>query len=123
MPRATNAPASRERRKRVLDKAKGFRGRRSKLFRYAKDATMKAKYWAYRDRKTRKRNFRNLWIQRINAACRQFGTTYSRFMEGMAAAKIEIDRKTLADLAVTDEATFKAILDKAVSALDQKRAA
>ncbi len=84
---------------------------------------MKAKYWAYRDRKTRKRNFRNLWIQRINAACRQFGTTYSRFMEGMAAAKIEIDRKTLADLAVTDEATFKAILDKAVSALDQKRAA
>jgi large subunit ribosomal protein L20 len=123
MPRATNAPASRERRKRVLDKAKGFRGRRSKLFRYAKDATVKAKYWAYRDRKTRKRNFRNLWIQRINAACRQFGTTYSRFMEGMAAAKIEIDRKTLADLAVTDEATFKAILDKAVSALDQKRAA
>ena len=123
MPRATNAPASRERRKRVLDKAKGYRGRRSKLFRYAKDATMKAKYWAYRDRKARKRNFRNLWIQRINAACRQFGTTYSRFMEGLVAAKIEIDRKALADLAVTDEATFKAILDKAVSALDQKRAA
>ena len=123
MPRATNAPASRERRKRVLDKAKGYRGRRSKLFRYAKDATMKAKYWVYRDRKTRKRNFRNLWIQRINAACRQFGTTYSRFMEGLIAAKIEIDRKALADLAVTDEATFKAILDKAVSALDQKRAA
>jgi large subunit ribosomal protein L20 len=123
MPRATNAPASRERRKRVLDKAKGYRGRRSKLFRYAKDATMKAKYWAYRDRKTRKRNFRNLWIQRINAACRQLGITYSRFMEGLAAAKIEIDRKALADLAVTDEATFKAILDKAVSALDQKRAA
>jgi len=84
---------------------------------------MKAKYWAYRDRKTRKRNFRNLWIQRINAACRQFGTTYSRFVEGLVAAKIEIDRKALADLAVTDEATFKAILDKAVSALDQKRAA
>ena len=84
---------------------------------------MKAKYWAYRDRKTRKRNFRNLWIQRINAACRQFGTTYSRFMEGLAVAKIEIDRKALADLAVTDEGTFKAILDKAVSALDQKRAA
>jgi large subunit ribosomal protein L20 len=123
MPRATNAPASRERRKRVLDKAKGYRGRRSKLFRYAKDATMKAKYWAYRDRKTRKRNFRNLWIQRINAACRQFGTTYSRFMEGLVAAKIEVDRKVLADLAVTDEATCKAILDKAVSALDQKRAA
>jgi large subunit ribosomal protein L20 len=123
MPRATNARASRERRKRVLDRAKGFRGRRSKLFRYAKDATMKAKYWSYRDRKTRKRNFRSLWIQRINAACRQFGTTYSRFMEGLAAAKIEVDRKVLADLAVTDEATFKAILDKAVAALNQKSAA
>jgi large subunit ribosomal protein L20 len=123
MPRATNARASRERRKRVLDNAKGYRGRRSKLFRYAKDATMKAKYWAYRDRKTRKRNFRILWIQRINAACRQFGTTYSRFMEGLAAAKIEVDRKALADLAVTDEATFKVILDKAVAALDRKGAA
>jgi large subunit ribosomal protein L20 len=123
MPRATNARASRERRKRVLDKAKGYRGRRSKLFRYAKDATMKAKYWAYRDRKTRKRNFRNLWIQRINAACRRFGTTYSRFIEGLAAAKIDVDRKVLADLAVTDEATFKAILDKAVAALNQKTAA
>jgi large subunit ribosomal protein L20 len=123
MPRATNAPASRERRKRVLDSAKGYRGRRSKLFRYAKDATMKAKYWAYRDRKTRKRNFRNLWIQRINAACRQYGTTYSRFIEGLTAAKIEIDRKALADLAVTDEATFRAILDRAVAALNQKSAA
>jgi large subunit ribosomal protein L20 len=84
---------------------------------------MKAKYWSYRDRKTRKRNFRNLWIQRINAACRQFGTTYSRFMEGLAAAKIEVDRKALADLAVSDEATFKAILDKAAAALSQKSAA
>ncbi len=84
---------------------------------------MKAKYWAYRDRKTRKRNFRNLWIQRINAACRQFGTTYSRFMEGLAAAKIEVDRKALADLAVTDEATFKAILDKAVCGVGSKTAA
>jgi large subunit ribosomal protein L20 len=84
---------------------------------------MKAKYWSYRDRKTRKRNFRNLWVQRINAACRQFGTTYSRFMEGLAAAKIEVDRKALADLAVTDKATFKAILDKAVAALSEKSAA
>jgi large subunit ribosomal protein L20 len=123
MPRATNARASRERRKRVLDKAKGYRGRRSKLFRYAKDATMKAQYWAYRDRKTRKRNFRNLWILRINAACRQFGTSYSRFMEGLAAAKIEIDRKVLADLVVSDETAFKAILDRAVAALDRKNAA
>jgi len=123
MPRATNARASRERRKRVLNKAKGYRGRRSKLFRYAKDATMKAQYWAYRDRKTRKRNFRNLWIQRINAACRQLGTTYSRFMEGLAAAKIEVDRKVLSDLAIGDETAFKAILDKAVAALDQKNKA
>jgi large subunit ribosomal protein L20 len=123
MPRATNARASRERRKRVLNKAKGYRGRRSKLFRYAKDATMKAQYWAYRDRKTRKRNFRNLWIQRINAACRQFGTTYSRFMEGLAAAKIELDRKVLSDLATSDETAFKAILDRAVAALDQKNRA
>jgi large subunit ribosomal protein L20 len=123
MPRATNARASRERRKRVLDKAKGYRGRRSKLFRYAKDATMKAQYWAYRDRKTRKRNFRNLWIQRINAACRQFGATYSRFIEGLVAAKIEVDRKVLAELAVNDEAAFKAIFNKAIAALDQKKAA
>ena len=123
MPRATNARASRERRKRVLDKAKGYRGRRSKLFRYAKDARMKAQYWAYRDRKTRKRNFRNLWILRINAACRQLGTTYSRFKEGLSAAQIDIDRRMLADLAVNDAVAFKAIVDKAVAALDQKKAA
>src|SRR4051794_27092947 len=123
MPRATNARASRERRKRVLKKAKGYRGRRSKLFRYAKDAIMKAQYWAYRDRKTRKRNFRSLWIQRINAACRQHGLTYSRFMEGVTAAQIVVDRKILADLAVRDEAAFKAILDQAVRALEAKQAA
>ena len=123
MPRATNAPASRERRKRVLDKAKGYRGRRSKLFRYAKDATMKAQYWAYRDRKTRKRNFRNLWIQRINAACRDQGTTYSRFIEGLAAANIAIDRKALAELAVQDPSAFKSIFDRAVEALQKKHAA
>jgi large subunit ribosomal protein L20 len=123
MPRATNARASRERRKRVINKAKGYRGRRSKLFRYAKDATMKAQYWAYRDRKTRKRNFRNLWIQRINAACRELGTTYSRFIEGVAAANIEVDRKILADLAVQDPVAFKSIFDKAADALQKKRAA
>ena len=123
MPRATNAPASRERRKRVLGKAKGYRGRRSKLFRYAKDATMKAQYWAYRDRKTRKRNFRNLWIQRINAACRDNGTTYSRFIEGLAAANIAIDRKALAELAVQDPSAFKSIFDRAAEALQKKHAA
>src|SRR3954449_10366334 len=120
MPRATNAPASRERRKRVLDRAKGFRGRRSKLFRYAKDATMKAKYWAYRDRKTRKRTFRYLWIQRLNAAARAHGLTYSRFAEGLKAANIGLDRKILADLAVTDEAAFKSIVEQVKGALDEK---
>src|ERR1041385_8389762 len=127
MPRATNAPASRERRKRVLDQAKGYRGRRSKLFRYAKDATMKGKYWAYRDRKTRKRTFRYLWIQRLNAAARANGMTYSRFAEGLKAAGIGLDRKILSDLALTDEATFKSIVDQATSALagkaKQKKAA
>ncbi|MGV3534065.1 MAG: 50S ribosomal protein L20 [Chthoniobacteraceae bacterium] len=120
MPRATNGPASRERRKRLLDKAKGFRGRRSKLFRYAKNAIMKADYWSYRDRKTRKRNFRVLWQQRINAAARAHGLTYSRFIEGIKAAGIDLDRKVLADLAVTDEAAFKAIFEKAKAALENK---
>jgi large subunit ribosomal protein L20 len=120
MPRATNAPASRERRKRVIDKAKGYRGRRSKLFRYAKDATMKGQYWSYRDRKTRKRTFRYLWIQRLNAAARAHGLTYSRFAEGLKAARIGLDRKILADLAVTDAATFKSIVEQVKSALDGK---
>jgi large subunit ribosomal protein L20 len=120
MPRATNAPASRERRRRVLEKAKGYRGRRSKLFRYAKDATMKGQYWSYRDRKTKKRNFRSLWIQRINAAVREAGLTYSRFSEGLKAAGLELDRKVLADLAVTEPAAFKAIVDKVQAALDDK---
>src|SRR3954462_9503295 len=120
MPRATNSPASRKRRKNMLEKAKGFRGRRSKLFRYAKNAVMKAQVWAYRDRKTRKRNFRMLWQQRINAAARAHGLTYSRFIEGLKAAGIELDRKVLADIAVTDEAAFKGIFDQAKAALDDK---
>jgi large subunit ribosomal protein L20 len=84
---------------------------------------MKAQYWAYRDRKTRKRTFRNLWILRINAACRQLGTTYSRFIEGLAAAQITIDRRILAELAVNDAVAFKNIVDKAVAALEQKKTA
>src|SRR6476469_4817877 len=120
MPRATNAPASRERRKRVLKKAKGYRGRRSKLFRYAKDATMKGQYWAYRDRKTRKRTFRYLWIQRLNAAARANGMTYSRLAEGLKAAGIGLDRKILAELAVTDEKTFASLVEQAKSALGEK---
>jgi large subunit ribosomal protein L20 len=121
MPRATNAPASRARRKRVIAAAKGYRGRRSKLFRYAKDATMKGKYWAYRDRKTRKRNFRMLWVQRLNAAVRAQGLTYSRFAEGLKAANIGLDRKILSDLAITDEAAFKGIVEQVKSALEEKQ--
>ena len=120
MPRATNAPASRARRKRVIDSAKGYRGRRSKLFRYAKDATMKAKYWAYRDRKTRKRNFRMLWVQRLNAAVRAHGLTYSRFAEGLKAANIGLDRKILSELAISDEIAFKSILAQVKDALEKK---
>jgi len=121
MPRATNAPASRERRKKVLDKAKGFRGRRSKLFRYAKNAVMKAQYWAFRDRKTRKRMFGKLWNQRINAAARAHGLTYSRFMEGLKAAGITLDRKVIAGLAVEDEAAFKVLVEKSQAALANKK--
>lgn len=121
MPRATNAPASRERRKRLVQKAKGFRGRRSKLFRYAKNAIMKAQYWAYRDRKTRKRMFGKLWNQRINAAARAEGLTYSRFMEGMKAAGIALDRKALAGLAYTDAAAFKVLVAKSKAALGSKK--
>jgi large subunit ribosomal protein L20 len=123
MARATNAPASRERRKKVVDKARGYKGRRSKLFRYAKDAMMKAQYWAYRDRKTRKRNFRYLWIQRLNAAARAHGLTYSRFMEGLTATGIGLDRKVLSDMAINDEPAFKAIIDQVIAALDAKKKA
>jgi large subunit ribosomal protein L20 len=81
---------------------------------------MKGKYWAYRDRKTRKRNFRMLWVQRLNAAVRAQGLTYSRFAEGLKAAGIELDRKILADLAVTDEIAFKSVVEQAKSALEKK---
>jgi large subunit ribosomal protein L20 len=123
MPRATNSPASRARRKRVLHRAKGFRGFRSKLFRYAKDAVRKAMTYEYRDRKKRKGQFRRLWIQRISAAVRSEDLTYSRFIEGLNAAGIEADRKILADLAVTDAAAFSAIIAQAKAALDKKAAA
>ncbi len=121
MPRATNSPASRARRKRVLQRAKGFRGFRSKLYRYAKDAVRKAHTYEYRDRKKRKGQFRRLWIQRISAATRNEGLTYSRFIEGLNAAGIEADRKILADLAVTDAEAFKAIVDQAKAALEKKK--
>ena len=122
MPRATNGPASRKRRKRVLLRAKGFRGFRSKLYRYAKDAVYKARQYEYRDRKKRKGQFRRLWIQRISAAVRDRGLSYSRFMEGLSAAGVEVDRKILADLAVNDSAAFDAIFETAKSALESKAA-
>ena len=123
MPRATNSPASRARRKRILKRAKGFRGFRSKLYRYAKDAVIKARQYEYRDRKKRKGQFRRLWIQRISAASRAQGLTYSRFMEGLKAAEINVDRKILADLAVHDADAFNSIVDQAKAALEKKAAA
>ena len=122
MPRATNSPASRKRRKRTIAKAKGYRGFRSKKYKYAKDAVRKAMQYAYRDRKNHKRTFRALWIQRINAACRARDITYSRFMEGLNAAGVEVDRKILADLAVHDATAFDAIFEQAKSALESKAA-
>ena len=122
MPRATNSPASRKRRKRILLRAKGFRGFRSKLYRYAKDAVYKARQYEYRDRKKRKGQFRRLWIQRISAAVRNEGLTYSRFIEGLKAANIELDRKVLADLAVVDATAFSVIVEQAKSALEKKAA-
>lgn len=123
MPRATNSPASRSRRKRILLRAKGFRGFRSKLYRYAKDAVIKARQYEYRDRKKRKGTFRRLWIQRISAASRAQGITYSRFTEGLKAAGIEVDRKILADLAVNDIAAFNIIVEQSKEALAKKNAA
>src|SRR5947199_10546065 len=121
--RVTNAPASRKRRTRMIKAAKGFRMRRSKLYRYASDALDHGRQYAYRDRKTKKRNYRALWQIRINAAARAAGTTYSRFMEGLKAAQCALDRKVLADLAATDNAAFIELVGVAQQALMQKAAA
>jgi large subunit ribosomal protein L20 len=120
--RVTNSPASRKRRIRTIKAAKGFRGRRSKLYRYAADALDHGRQYAFRDRKTKKRNFRALWQVRINAAARAAGTTYSRFMEGLKAAQVALDRKILADLAATDTAAFGELVQVAQSALKSKAA-
>ena len=120
--RVTNSPASRKRRIRTIKAAKGFRMRRSKLYRYAADALDHGRQYAYRDRKTKKRNFRALWQVRINAAARAAGTTYSRFMEGLKAAKVALDRKVLADLAATDNAAFAELVQLAQNALKVKAA-
>jgi large subunit ribosomal protein L20 len=120
--RVTNAPASRKRRKRMVTAAKGYRMRRSKLYRYASDAVDHGRAYAFRDRKTKKRNYRALWQIRINAAARAAGITYSRFMEGLKAAKVALDRKILADLAATDAPTFTELVKVAQNALKTKAA-
>ena len=118
--RVTNSPASRKRRKRMLTAAKGFRLKRSKLYRYASDAVDHGRQYAYRDRRTKKRNYRYLWQIRINAAVREAGLTYSRFMEGLKAAKVALDRKVLSDLAATDTAAFTELVNVAKKALKAK---
>jgi large subunit ribosomal protein L20 len=106
----------------MIRAAKGFRMRRSKLYRYASDAVDHGRYYAYRDRKAKKRTFRGLWQVRINAAARAAGTTYSRFMEGLKAAKVALDRKILADLAATDATAFNDLVRVAQDALKAKAA-
>ena len=105
--------------KKVLKQAKGYRGARSKVFRVAKQAVTKAGQYAYRDRRTKKRQFRRLWIQRINAGAREYGVSYSQFMNGLTKAGVELDRKILADLAMNEPAAFKALVDQAQAALSQ----
>ena len=120
--RVTNAPASRKRRTRMIRAAKGFRMRRSRLYRYASDAVDHGRAYAFRDRKNKKRTYRALWQIRINAAARAAGITYSRFMEGLKAAKVALDRKILADIAATDAPTFTELVKIAQNALKTKAA-
>lgn len=117
MPRVKRGVTARARHKKVLALAKGYRGRRKNVYRVAKQAVMKAGQYAYRDRRQRKRQFRQLWIVRINAGARENGLSYSKFMNGLKRAAIEIDRKVLADLAVFDKAAFSQLAEKAKTAL------
>jgi large subunit ribosomal protein L20 len=112
MPRVKRGVTARARHKKVLALAKGYRGRRKNVYRIAKQAVMRAGQYAYRDRRNKKRVFRALWIARINAAARSHGVTYSVFMNGLKKASIELDRKVLADMAVTDKAAFAAIVSQ-----------
>ena len=117
MPRVKRGVTAHARHKKVLDQAKGYRGRRGNVFRVANEAVMKAGQYAYRDRRQKKRQFRALWIARINAAARELGLSYSVFMNGMKKASIEIDRKVLADLAVFDKPAFAKIAEQAKASL------
>ena len=118
MPRATDAASSRKRRRKILKRAEGYRGSRHRLLKTASQAVDHAGQYAYRDRKNRKRDFRKLWIARINAGARANGMTYSRFIAGLHAAEIALDRKVLAEIAATDEAAFAQIVEKAKAALE-----
>jgi large subunit ribosomal protein L20 len=117
MARVKRGVVAHARHKKVLKQAKGYYGARRKVYRVAKQAVIKAGQYAYRDRRQRKRQFRRLWIVRINAAARQFGLSYSRFMDGLNKAGIEVDRKVLADLAVHDIAAFGVLAEKAKASL------
>ena len=118
MARVKRGVTAHARHKKVIDKAAGYYGRRKNVFRVAVQAVEKAQQYAYRDRKVRKREFRALWIQRINAGVRLYGMTYSTFMNGMKLAGIELDRKVLSDLAVREPEAFKNLVDQAQAALN-----
>lgn len=118
MPRVKRGVTARAKHKKVLDAAKGYRGRRKNVFRVAKQAVMKAGEYAYRDRRQKKRVFRALWIARINAGAREFGLTYSRLINGLKKASVEVDRKVLADLAVFDKAAFEKYAELAKSNIE-----
>ena len=117
MPRSVNTVASRQRRKKILKKAKGYFGRRKNVYTVAKNAVEKALSYAYRDRKAKKREFRSLWIQRINAGVRAEGLTYAKFIHGLAKSKIKLDRKVLAELAYNNPEVFKSVVKKVQSSL------
>jgi large subunit ribosomal protein L20 len=117
MPRAVDGTRRKDRRKKILERAKGYWGKRSKLFRTAKDQVMKSLRYAYRDRRNKKRDFRALWIARISAACRAQGLTYSRFINGLLRANVRLNRKALSNLAIEDAAAFKTLVEKSRQAL------
>ena len=118
MPRSTNAPASRRRRKKFIKLASGYRGSRHRLMKTARQAVEHSGQYAYRDRKARKRDFRKLWIARINAATRACGISYSKFIAGLKKAEIDIDRKVLADMAATDTERFNELVEYVKSNMD-----
>ena len=117
MPRVKRGVTAHASHKKVIARAKGFRGRRKNVFRIANEAVMRAEQYAYRDRRNRKRDFRSLWITRINAAVREHGLSYSTFMNGLRKAAIAIDRKVLADIAVLDKSAFSKFVEKAKASL------